>query len=145
MKVKIDISPEHSETYAIICSDRMTDEVKRAVDLLGQPAAGLLTASLDEKTVILRANEIYMVRIENEKAVIFDRDKRYISRKRLYELKEVLGDKFIQISKGTIINPDYLDRIEPGFGGSINIKMRNGLTESISRRFLPGFKKYLGL
>jgi DNA-binding LytR/AlgR family response regulator len=64
---------------------------------------------------------------------------------RLYELSEQLGSKFMQISKTTLVNLSYMDSIEPGFSGTLLLKLRNGSKDYVSRKYLPEFKKYLGL
>ena len=51
----------------------------------------------------------------------------------------------MQISKSTLVNLSYLDRIEPGFGGTVLLKLRNGSKDYVSRKYLPEFKRYLGL
>ena len=35
MKVSVDISPEHIEPYAVIYTDKMTDEIQRIIDAFG--------------------------------------------------------------------------------------------------------------
>ena len=64
---------------------------------------------------------------------------------RLYELGVQLGSQFMQISKSTLINLSYMDSIEPGFSGTLLLKLRNGSSDYVSRTYLPSFKKYLGL
>ena len=70
---------------------------------------------------------------------------KYRSRKRLYEIGQQLGKQFMQISKSTLINLSYMDSIEPGFSGTLLLKLKNGCKDYVSRTYLPEFKKYLGL
>ena len=51
----------------------------------------------------------------------------------------------MQISKTTLINLSYMDCIEPGFSGTLLLKLKNGSKDYVSRKYLPEFKKYLGL
>ena len=69
----------------------------------------------------------------------------YRSRKRLYEIGQQLGKQFMQISKSTLINLSYMDSIEPGFSGTLLLKLKNECKDYVSRTYLPEFKKYLGL
>ena len=62
-----------------------------------------------------------------------------------YELASQLGKGFMQISKSTLVNLSYLDSIEPGFSGTMLLKLKNGNKDYVSRTYLPAFKKYLGL
>ena len=86
-----------------------------------------------------------MVRVENGDTIIYGERTSFRSRKRLYELAEQLGKGFMQISKSTLVNLSYMDSIEPGFGGTMLLKMKNGCKDYVSRTYLKDFKKYLGL
>jgi DNA-binding LytR/AlgR family response regulator len=85
-----------------------------------------------------------MVKVEGRDVFIYTKQHRYLSRKRLYSMKEQVPD-LLQISKSTLVNKAYLDCFEPGFRGSLLIKLENGLSDYVSRHYLPAFKKYLGL
>ena len=39
----------------------------------------------------------------------------------------------------------YMDSIEGGFSGTLLLTLKNGCKDYVSRKYLPGFKKYLGL
>ena len=145
MKISVDISPEYKEPYAIIYADKMTEEIQRIVDTFSTNESPITALRNEEDIVILKPNEIYMVRVENGDTIIYGAGNNYRSRKRLYELCDQLGNQFMQISKSTLINLSYIDSIEPGFGGSLLLKMKNGLKDYVSRKYLPEFKKYLGL
>ena len=43
------------------------------------------------------------------------------------------------------VTNSYLDSIEPGFSGTMLLKLKNGSKDYVSRTYLPAFKKYLGL
>ena len=51
----------------------------------------------------------------------------------------------MQISKTTLINLSYMDSIEPGFSGTLLLKLKNGDKDYVSRKYLPDLKNYLGL
>ncbi len=145
MKVKVDISPEYKEAYAVICTDKMTDEIQRIVDLFSSTEQPITALANEEDIVVLKSDEIYMVRVEDKDTIIYTDRNRYRSRKRLYEVGQQLGSKFMQISKTTLINLSYMDSIEPGFSGTLLLKLRNGCKDYVSRKYLPEFKKYLGI
>lgn len=145
MKVSVDVSAEYNEPHAVIYTDRVTQEIQRIMDILGG-SEGPITALLNEEDlVILKPTEIYMVRVENTETILYGESKKFRSRKRLYELASQLGKGFMQISKSTLVNLSYLDSIEPGFSGTMLLKLKNGSKDYVSRTYLPAFKKYLGL
>ena len=145
MKVKIDISAEYKEPFAVIHTDKVTDEISRIADLLSTSETPVTALQNEEDIVILQPKDIFMVRVENGDTVIYGAKQQFRSRKRLYELAEQLGKQFMQISKTTLVNLSYMDSIEPGFSGTLLLKLKNGNKDYVSRKYLPECKKYLGL
>ncbi len=145
MKVSIDLSAEYKEPYAVIHTDKVTNEITRIIDIFSNNDTPVTALQNEEEIVVLKPDEIFMVRIEGGDTVIYGEKQKYRSRKRLYELAEILGKKFMQISKTTLINLSYVDSIEPGFSGTMLLKLKNGNKDYVSRKYLPDFKRYLGL
>lgn len=146
MKVNIDISPDYDEPYVVIYTNQVMDEIQRIADIFSGSSITMITATQNEEDlIVLRPDEIYMVRIENSETVIYGKEQKYYSRKRLYELQQQLGGQFMQISKSTLVNLSYMESIEPGFSGTLLLKLKNGCKDYVSRKYLSMFKKYLGL
>jgi len=145
MKVRVDISPEYKEPYAVIHTDAVTEEIQRMIDAFGASETPITALQNEEDIIILRPADIYMVRVESGDTIIYGEKNTYRSRKRLYELASQLGKGFMQISKTTLINLSYMDHIEPGFSGTLLLKLKNGSKDYVSRTYLREFKKYLGL
>lgn len=145
MKVNIDISAEYKEPFAVIHTDKVTGEIQRMIDIFSNSETPVTALQNEEDIVVLQPKDIYMVRVENGDTVIYGAKQKYRSRKRLYELADQLGKQFMQISKTTLINLSYMDSIEPGFSGTLLLKLKNGNKDYVSRKYLPEFKKYLGL
>ena len=145
MKVSIDISAEYKEPFAVIHTDKVTSEIQRVIDVLGTSETPITALQNEEDIVVLQPKDIFMVRVEDGDTIIYGARNQYRSRKRLYELAEQLGKQFMQISKTTLINLSYMDSIEPGFSGTLLLKLKNGNKDYVSRKYLPEFKKYLGL
>ena len=144
MKVSVEITPGVKEPYVVIYTAQVTEEIQRTMDLLGTKDAPV-TACHEEKLLILQPDEIFMVRVEDGDTILYGARQKYRSRKRLYELSIQLGKQFMQISKSTLVNLSYLDSIEPGLGGTMLLKLKNGCKDYVSRKYLPDFKRYLGL
>ena len=145
MKVSVDISTDYKEPYAVIYTDKVTDEVRRMIDIFSTGETPVTALQNEEDLIVLQPKEIFMVRVEDGDTIIYGEKKKYRSRKRLYEIGLQLGKQFMQISKTTLINLSYMDSIEPGFSGTLLLKLKNGCTDYVSRKYLPEFKKYLGL
>lgn len=145
MKVEVRISAEIKEPYIVIYTNELTTEVNQIAALIDNATESIITVSDNERIVILRPDEIYMVRVENEKLIVYCKAKKYSYGKRLYELENLLGGNFMRISRSVLVNLRYLDCVEPSVGGMMLLVLKNGCKDYISRKYLPAFKKYLGL
>ena len=145
MKVSIDISPEYKEPFAVIHTDKVTDDIQRMIDIFSSSETPVTALMNEEEIIVLQPREIYMVRVEDGDTIIYGQKLRFRSKKRLYELSSQLGKQFMQISKTTLINLSYMDSIESGFSGTLLLKLKNGCKDYVSRKYLPEFKKYLGI
>ncbi|MBR3462471.1 MAG: LytTR family transcriptional regulator DNA-binding domain-containing protein [Clostridiales bacterium] len=145
MKVSIDISPEYKEPFAVIHTDKVTGDIQRMIDIFSSSETPVTALMNEEDIIVLQPREIYMVRVEDGDTIIYGQKLRFRSKKRLYELSSQLGKQFMQISKTTLINLSYMDSIEPGFSGTLLLKLKNGCKDYVSRKYLPEFKKYLGI
>lgn len=145
MEIKIELSPEHIEPYAVIYTNELTEEIQAFVHTL-QHHRSIITAKNDNnQTFLLQPQDIYMIQTYESKVIIYTKDKSYTTTKRLYELKEYLGTKFLQINKATLINVDYMASFEAGFNGNLLLKMKNGCKDYVSRKFIKDLKDYLHL
>lgn len=146
MQVEIKISTDIKEPYVVIHTPVLTPEVNSLAKKLTQPNQPLsLTIKQEDTYHILALDDLYMVRMENQQPILYTENMQYISHKKLYELEALLGDNFFRISKTTLVNLKKLDSVEPTFNTSMLLKLKNGCTDYISRKYLPEFKKYLGL
>ena len=144
MEVRIEVSPEHKMPRAVIYTDRITPEIQRALDLLQAKESPVL-AERDGRTFLLAGPEIYLVRVVTGETKLYTKTEEFTARKRLYEALEQLGGGFLQISKSCAVNLSHVQSVEAGFGGILLLKMKNGLSDYVSRKYLPGFKSHLGL
>ncbi len=144
MEVKIEISPEHTFPRAVIYTDRLTPEIQRALDILQAKDAPVL-AERSERTFLLSGQDIYLIRVVDGKTMLYTQKEEFSTRKRLYELLDQLGGGFMQISKSCAVNLSYAESVEAGFGGSLLLKMKNGMSDYVSRKYLPDLKNYLGI
>ena len=80
MKVNIDISAEYKEPFAVIHTDKVTAEIQRAVDMLGTNETPVTAFRNEEDIVVLKPDEIYMVRVEDGDTIIYGAKSQYRSR-----------------------------------------------------------------
>ena len=145
MKVEIQLRKDVTQAYAVLYASEITPELQRVAALLEGEGNKKLVGEQGERLFVLKPEELYMIRVENEKTLFYTRDSQFVSRKRLYELEAVLDSGFLRINKSTLINLQQLDYVEPNLGGLLLLVLKNGARDHISRKYLPAFKQYLGL
>lgn len=147
MRVDMNISENIKEPYAVIHTAELTPEIAELAREISQFQSGkaVLIGNLDDRMVVIDPEKIVLIRVESEKVYIVTEEATYRIGKRMYELLEILGKDFMQVSKSAAINLKYLESVEPSFNGVMLLHMKNGEKEYISRKFVPQLKKYLGL
>ena len=144
MNAQIKIISGLEEPYVEIYTSDITDDIQNLLSLI-KASSNIVTAQQDERTIVLKERDIYMIRVENEKTIIYCKEKKYYSKKRLYELENILKHSFMKISKTALVNLQYIDGVEASFGGTMLLILKNGCKDYVSRKYLPSFKEYLGL
>ena len=148
MKAEIRLSSDINEPYVTIHSGTLTPEIEElAKRIENENLSGNVFAVKRENLIyILEPNEVQIVRTEGNEIVAYNMaKKRFIVEKRLYEVETLLGLQFIRISKSAIVNIRQIDHVDVRFSGMMNVVMKNGINEYISRRHMGDFKKRLGL
>lgn len=148
MKVECKISADYEEPYAVLHINKMTETIAEVISILEKENEDSLTliAAKDRKIYFIKPDEISLVRTEGRDIVCYDKLKnRYILDKPLYELENMLGISFVRISKSAIVNISQISYVEAGFNGTMEMVMKNGITDYISRSFRKSFKERLGL
>lgn len=102
-----------------------------------------LTVKKNDNTYLIDISEF--IRFYSSSKSIYaqtSKDEFQIS-KRLYELEGSLPLQFVRVSNSEIINLDYVSYFSLSMGGIINIKFKNGVITSSSRRYLKRVKEIL--
>lgn len=148
MKVECKISADYKEPYAVLHINKMTESVAEIISMLEKENTSALTliATKDKKTYFIKPEDISLVRTEGREIVCYDKRKnRYLLDKPLYELENMLDMDFVRISKSAIVNINQINHVEASFNGTMELVMKNGVKDYISRSFRKSFKERLGL
>lgn len=148
MKVECKISTDYKEQYAVLHINKMTETIAEIISMLEKESANsqILIAAKDRKTYFIKPEDISLIRTEGREIVCYDKHKnRYLLDKPLYELDNMLDIYFVRISKSAIVNINQIDHVEASFNGTMELVMKNGITDYISRSFRKSFKERLGL
>lgn len=148
MKVECKISTNYKEPYAVLHIEKMTPVIAEAISLLEKEGTDSFTlaAVKEGKTFFIEPEKLDLVCTEGREIACYDRLKnRYTLNKPLYELEQILGSRFVRISKSTIINIRRISHVSAGFNGTMELVMKNEMESYISRSFRKTFKERLGL
>lgn len=146
MKVECNISADCKDPYAVLHIDKMTPLIAQAISLLEKEDEDTLVATRDGKTYFISPGNLELIRTEGREIACYDKLKnRYLLSKPLYELEDILGRQFARISKSAIINLRRISHVNAGLNGTMELVMKNGVEDYISRNYRKSFKERLGL
>jgi len=136
--------PKDGEESVIIRVRSMSEKISRAIDILKH--ADDLTVFLDDQALLLPAAEIFYIESVDLKTFVYANNKVYLSKLKLYELKDLLnqGD-FIRTSKQMILNLRKVESVSPAGGGRFQALLLNGEKVIISRQYVPILKERFGI
>lgn len=146
MKVEIKIDSSYIDPKVIILTASMTEDVSNIVKKLSEDASQIISGHKDEKIEILEQTDLIRIYANSGKVFAVTNKGEYILRLRLYEIENRLpSNQFIRISNSEIINLKKVNNFDLSFTGTICVKLSNGITTYVSRRYVPKLKKILGI
>lgn len=146
MKINVSIDPSYPEDLDIAIKAQTNDpRIKQIENLLGEEEK---IVGYDERGfAVLNPDDIYYFATEDGKIFAHLEKKKYLVKKRIYELEAVLEkypDYFL-INQGAIANLKKVERMAASFNGSLSLVFKNGEEEYASRIQTALLKKKLGL
>ncbi|MBM7635224.1 LytTR family DNA-binding domain-containing protein [Streptococcus saliviloxodontae] len=125
------------------------EEVLKLIGLLEQfngQKQHLIAVKVEDGIQFVALDDLIAVDVEAGHLILTSRKGTFVTRERLYQFKEkYLSDHFVQVSKQTIINVTYLERMEASFSGNMTAFLTDGYQTSVSRRYLKLLEKTLGI
>ena len=144
MKIIIQ-DPQPGEGDSVVISIKhMSESVMRAIDILKSPEG--LPVHNEDGATILSLTEIFYCESVDLKTFVYASKAVYRSRRKLYEVEEILGEAdFLRISKQVIVNVKKIKSVAPHDGGRFTATLLNGERLIISRQYVPALKERFGL
>lgn len=143
MKVTTILDPDRDEEVIIFTRERnqLVEEIER---LVSQNTAELV-GFCDDSATILDYVKIVRFTAENGKVYAVVGEKRYLIRRRLYQLEQQMPSVFIKINQSCLANIRHIARFEAAFSGALRVVFKNGDIDYVSRRNLKQIKERFGL
>lgn len=124
----------------------MSEDVQTIVHTLTDSPLQILFGKQGEKIQPLIQEDLIRVYAAGGKVFAVTDSGEYTLRQRLYELESRLPpSQFVRISNSEIINLKKVDHFDLNFAGTICVKLSDGSTTYVSRRYVSKLKKRLEL
>lgn len=144
MKVELNIDEKFKEILVTISTDKINDEVQELVNYI-EYKEDYLVGIADDQVCVLDISDIIRVFVEDRKVFAVTTKGKFIVRKKLYEMNNLLTKDFVKISQSEIANIKFIKNLDLSIRGTIVIVYKNSDISYVSRRLLKDFKTKLGL
>lgn len=146
MQVEIKIDSSCTEPKVIIMASSVTEEVNNVLKKLSEDTSQIISGSKNGKIKVLEQEDFIRIYANDKKVFAVTVEGEYVLRQRLYELEERLDARlFVRISNSEIINLKKVSHFDLNFTGTICVRLSDGTTTYVSRRYVSKIKKILGI
>lgn len=144
MKVTLEHA-DMTEPEVIIRGDISSPQVKNIAELLnGQKSLQKMFFFKNEREYLFDIKEVFYFEADNNKTIAHIGKEEYEVRHKLYELEGIGRPKgFIRISKGVIVNINFIRSVEAELSGNYTAALKDETHLIISRKYVKEFKKYI--
>lgn len=142
--LQINKNCEESVTATVHKRTSLIDEIERLV--MQDNVTDKLAGYYEDEITMLKIELVECFYVENEKTfAIYSNGRKYLVKKRLYELENILPDYFEKINKSAIANWKKIIKFKVQLSGSVDAVFASGNTDCISRRCYSELKRRYGL
>ncbi|WLP93748.1 LytTR family DNA-binding domain-containing protein [Psychrobacter sp. M13] len=122
-----------------------SENIVESAPLLSKEKKYSITVKEDDRIIVINTKDILYIGTEDRQAYIQTLDKKYLTDELLYKLMDKLGDRFVQVHRGYIVNVKQIAVLEPWFNRTYLIVLKDGSKISVSRSYVKTIKQVLGL
>ena len=143
MEIKLlKIPKEQPEQMEIRCHE-ITEEVKEIVAFV-KTRQGRLTGMLEDRQFEVPLPDVCYIEAVDNKVFLYTAEQVYETKQKLYELEELLKEKFfLRVSKALLLNLMKVRSIKPALNGRFTAVLQSGEEIIISRKYVPALKAAL--
>lgn len=148
MKIKIETGLNFETTQVVVQAKQENEEVAQLINYISnfEKQKDFISIKKEDTFHVIKQSEIVLVSVQGQEVLITTQTDTYTTKGRLYKIIENLdAQKFMQVSKNTVINVDTLIKLESYFSGSMLAILKNGQKVPVSRSYLANVKKYFTL
>ncbi|MFC6323005.1 LytTR family DNA-binding domain-containing protein [Companilactobacillus baiquanensis] len=137
-----------NEIDVTVKAANFSDEVQELMRKLEELSVkfSAIPLSIKDRVVMVQVKQIIAIEVFENELTIYTHEENYQLRGQLKKMIEKINDgDFVQISKNTVINLNHLNSLEAAFSGNMTAFLTDDLKFSVSRKYLSGLKKQLGM
>lgn len=143
-KLQIDRDREEEVTATVHRRTPLIDEIEKLV--LQENITDQIPGYCECEITMLDISQVECFYVEADKTYASHiSGKRYLVKKRLYELENILPADFERINKSAIANWKRISKFKVQLSGAVDVVFKNGYTDCISRRCFAELKRRYGL
>ncbi|WP_218689461.1 LytTR family DNA-binding domain-containing protein [Psychrobacter sp. BF1] len=128
-----------------LSSTSHTESKVEILPLVSKDKKHSISIKEEDRIIVINTKDILYIGTENRQAYVQTIEKKYITDTLLYKMMDKLGDDFIQVHRGYIVNIKQIVALEPWFNRTYLIILKNGAKISVSRSYVKAVKQLLEL
>ncbi|MDR3085860.1 MAG: LytTR family transcriptional regulator [Christensenellaceae bacterium] len=145
MKIDLQLDADCAELSVTIHAREMNEEVRALLQKLSAQGPELLLGFRGGAATPLEPSEILRGYAASQKVFLVAKSGEFQSRLRLYELEERLSPfGFVRISNSEIVNLKEVRDFDMNLSGTIRVRLKDGSSTYVSRRYVARIKEILG-
>ena len=145
MKVTIEKNEKYKEPEIIVRCDEIDGTLQDIISCIGIAGKNII-GQLEGETFFIPLQEVFYFESVDNSVFIYTQEQVFKSTAKLYLLEEQLAETyFARISKNTILNLSKLQSVRSVRNARLEGTLLNGEKTVISRQYVPGIKKHLGV
>lgn len=146
MQLEVKIDKSYPEPKIVILTASITEDVNIILNKLSDNTPQIISGCKDNKLEVIEQIDLIRIFASAGKVFAVTSQGEYTLRYRLYEIEQRLNPyQFVRISNSEIINLKKVKNFDLSFTGTIRVKLSNGTTTYVSRRYVSKIKKILGV
>ncbi|MBF4695982.1 LytTR family DNA-binding domain-containing protein [Fusibacter ferrireducens] len=142
------ISEDQEEEVLIRLHDKLDEGTIKSIESLvnSTPKQSFIFGKSNDQYFKLKLDEVYYIESVDRKQFIYTDTQILETDEKLYALEaQFSGSSLVRVSKSMILNLDQIDSFAPKLSGNLEAQLSNNEKVSISRRYVSGVKKQLGM
>lgn len=146
MKFEVRLDESLAEPALILFAPAMTEEVRQMERRFSREIPALLTGERDGLVEVLDPASLRRIYAAAGRVYAVSEQGEYLLRLRLYEAEARLDPgQFVRISHSEIVNIRQVAGFDLRLSGTICVRFADGSSTYVSRRYVAGIKRLLGV